>query len=94
MHGISNFPLSHMHLHVLKNGNICVNYCSAIYTCADPESFARGGPTFFSFLIRGKRIQIALKAGHHWPASDRPFKWHFCCRADDGPTLNAGLAAL
>ena len=24
------------------------------------------------FFIRGKRIQIALKAGHHWPASETP----------------------
>ena len=43
-------------------------------SCADPESFARGGPTFF-FLIRGKRIQIALKAGHHQPARETPLKW-------------------
>ena len=41
-------------------------------SCADPESFARGDPTFF--LIRGKRIEIALKADHHWPASKTPFK--------------------
>ena len=32
---------------------------------------------FFFFLIRGKRIQIALKVGHHWPASETPFKWRF-----------------
>ena len=44
-------------------------------TCADTESFARGGPIFF--LIRVKQIQIALKAGHYRPASKTPFKWHF-----------------
>ena len=44
-----------------------------LYTCADPESFAGGGPTFF-FLIQGKRIQIALKAGRHRPFSETPFK--------------------
>ena len=44
---------------------------------------ARGGPTLTSFflyfyfiiLMRGKRIQIALNAGHHLPASETPFKW-------------------
>ena len=55
---------------------------------ADPESFARGGPilTTFFFLMRGKRIQITLKAGH-------PLQ-----RNAGGPmmgtTLNAGLVAL
>ena len=24
-------------------------------------------------------IQIPLKAGHNWPASETPFKWHFAC---------------
>ena len=38
----------------------------------------RGGqPFFLFFLIRGKRIQIALKAGHHRLASETPFKWRF-----------------
>ena len=44
--------------------------------CADPESFVRRGPTFF-FLIRGEktqRLEIPLKAGHHRPASETPFK--------------------
>ena len=47
--------------------------------CADPECFVRGGPTLttFFFSMRGKRIQIALKAGHHRPASEMPFKWRF-----------------
>ena len=45
-------------------------------TCADPESFARGGPIlttlfFFFFFRRGVRIRIALKEGHHRPASER-----------------------
>ena len=59
-------------------------------TCADLESFARGGPTLTTFFIREKRIQIALEAGHHRSNSETPFKW----RANDGPTLNAGLVAL
>ena len=62
-------------------------YCS----CADPDSFVRGGPTltfffvlFFCFVfkfMRGNMIQIALKAT-------------FRCRADDGQTLNAVLVAF
>ena len=42
--------------------------------CADPESFVRGGPTFF---MSGERVQIAIKAGNHRPASETPFKWRF-----------------
>ena len=36
-------------------------------------------PRFFVvvFFIRGKRIQIALKAGHQQPASKMPIKWRF-----------------
>ena len=54
----------------------------SIKPCADPESFARGGPTrttffFVFFLIRGKRSEIALKVGHHQPASETPFKWRY-----------------
>ena len=40
--------------------------------------------------MKGRRIKIPLLAGHHRPASETPLKW----RADDGPTLNAGLVAL
>ena len=28
--------------------------------------------TFFFFFSKGERIQISLKAGHHWPASETP----------------------
>ena len=54
-------------------------FCEVV-PCANPESFARGGPTFFFFgflISRGKRIQIALKAGHHRLASETPLKWRF-----------------
>ena len=50
--------------------------------CADPESFARGGPTlttFFSVFDEGK--VDALKTSHHRSASETPFKWRFA----DGP---------
>ena len=45
-------------------------------SCADPESFVRGGPilitSFFSLVDEGgESIQITLKAGHHWPNSER-----------------------
>ena len=32
-------------------------------------------------LIRGEKKEIPLKAGHHWPASETPFR-----TADIGPT--------
>ena len=32
-----------------------------------------GSSSYSSFLMRGKRIQIALKAGHHRPGSETPF---------------------
>ena len=35
------------------------------------------GQFFFSWLIRGGRIKVPLLAGHHWTASERPFKWRF-----------------
>ena len=51
-------------------------------SCADQESFVRGGPTlttlFFS-LMRGGRIKIPLLAGHHRPVSETPSKWLFAC---------------
>ena len=29
----------------------------------------------FLLLMRVDRIKILLKVGHHWPASETPFKW-------------------
>ena len=56
--------------------NACQNHCWC--SCEDPESFVRGGPTLtFFWLMRGDRIQIPLKSGHHRPASEAPFKWCF-----------------
>ena len=48
---------------------------------------------FFFSLMRGGRIQIPLLAGHQRHASEPP-KMAFRWRADDGPPLNADLAAL
>ena len=39
-------------------------------------------------------IQILLLAGHHRPANRNAIESAFRGRADDGPTLNAGLVAL
>ena len=46
-----------------------------------------------SFFIRGERIQIALKADHHRPASGTTFNLAFLWRANDCPTLSVGLVA-
>ena len=66
-------------------------------SCADPESFVRGGPTLTTFVFcfgwRGdggskyhyKGAIIGPPAKHHW----MEFRW----RVDDGPALNAGLVA-
>ena len=53
------------------------------------ELIARArGPTLTTcfYLMRGGRIQIPLKAGHHYMAC----RW----RADKGPTLNVVLVSL
>ena len=56
-------------------------------SCMDPD--ASNCDTFFFKLTRGEKIQIPLKAGHY-----RPSKMTFLWRADDGPTLNAGLVTF
>ena len=40
--------------------------------------------------MMGWRIHVPPKANNHRPASETPFRW----RADNGPTLNAGLVVL
>ena len=71
----------------------------------DPGSFVEGGQTlttffFLLFLVdEGREVPYTTIAGHHLTASETPttaserplvFRW----RADDGPTLNAGLVGL
>ena len=46
-------------------------------SCGDPESFVRGGSTFFFSLMGGGMIQIPLLMGHLRYASVTPFKWRF-----------------
>ena len=45
----------------------------------------------FFYLIR---VHITVKAGHHRPTSETPFKKSFRLQVDDGPKLNASLVAL
>ena len=71
-------------------------------TCADPESFVRGGPnlmfSFFSFFfflavegLDDPNITInGPSSACQRNAIEMAFRW----RADDGPTLNASLVAL
>ena len=72
-----------------------------MYSCADPETFARGGPTLTKFFIffyffffiffyffnegGGGEDPNSTEAGHHRLASETPF---------NGQTLNARLVAL
>ena len=39
--------------------------------------FQRSPTSLFFFFCSRKGDQIPLKAGHHWPASETPFKWRF-----------------
>ena len=75
---------------------------SESYSCADPERFIRGGSNLISFffffffcilLMSGGRIKIPLLAGLVGPP-EKAIEMAFLWRADDGPTLNAGLVAL
>ena len=63
-------------------------------TCADPESFVRGGPIFFFLVDEGREdpnttISV-LSLARQQNAIKIVFPWH----ADDGLTLSAGLVAL
>ena len=73
----------------------------ATWPCTDPESFARGVQLwqgFFrvvlSFFRWGERIQNSTKSGPPPARHRNAIEMAFHYRADDGPTLNAGLVAL
>ena len=74
-----------------------VDFCAYAITCADLESYFRGGPnliTFFCFVLVDKGEEDTNTA-INGPSSARQrnamaFRW----RAVDGPSLNAGLVAL
>ena len=64
-------------------------------SCADPESFIRGGPTLTTFSFsRGREAQNTIIRGptsaHQRNAIKMAFRWS----ADDGPTLIVDLVAL
>ena len=76
-----------------------------VLSCADLESFFRGGPnliTFFFIFLFILFLEVDKGIEDRNTAINRPssarqrnaismaFRW----RADDGPTLNAGLVAL
>ena len=57
--------------------NLIFNYRSHLSKHARPRKFCQKGSNGFFFLIRGEktqRLEIPLKAGHHRPASETPFK--------------------
>ena len=49
--------------------------------CRSRKFCQRGSNTdsfVFVFLVdRMERIEMPLKVGHHWPASETPLKWQF-----------------
>ena len=65
-------------------------------SCADPESFDRGGPllTIFFLVVKGREDQnttiSAPSSVRLRNANKMAFRW----RADHSPTLNAALIAL
>ena len=64
---------------------VCQQYKTA---CADPKSFVRGGPTLITFFYEGREDPRTTISGPS-SAHEMAFRW----RADDRPTLNAGLVA-
>ena len=63
-------------------------FCDNTITYAGIQKVLTKQFSFFLFY-EGREDSVALKAGHHQPASETPFKWPLDC-----PTLNAGLVAL
>ena len=50
-----------------------VELTQTLYMLQLPDVFL----LLFFQLLRGERIQIPLKEGHHRPARETPCKWHF-----------------
>ena len=57
------------------------------------RKFPRGGPTF-SLVDERSDDPNTTKSGPSSTHLQNAIKMEFCWRADDGPTLNAGLAAF
>ena len=67
-----------------------------ILVWADPESFVRGVPTlrFFFKVYEGRKDPNTTISVPSWACQQNAIYMAFCWRANDGPTLNAGLVAL
>ena len=66
-------------------------------SCADPESFARGGPTpmfLVFFFCEEREDPNTTKSGPSSARQQNATEMAFCWRAYDGPPLNAGLVTL
>ena len=69
-------------------------------SCADPESFVRGGPTdnvsllLFFLVDEGRKDPNTTINGPTLARQQNTILMVFCWRADDCPTFNAGLVAL
>ena len=61
-----------------------------IISCADPESFVRGGPNLITFFFSWWGYR-GSKYHYKWAIVGLPAK---CRQVDDGPTLNAGFVGL
>ena len=88
------------HLSLFRSKCHIVGNLMSRLTCADLESFARGGPiltTFFFFFFSVDKWRkdpnttiSGPPSAHHQNAIKIAFCWH----ADVSPTLNAGLTAF
>ena len=61
------------------SGPLPTPWYTYVTACGDPESFGQRGSNLdiLCSLVRRRRIQIPLLAGHQRPASETPFKWRF-----------------
>ena len=64
--------------------SMCFSHAKYVIDHAQVQKNLSGGGSNFFSLMSGERLQIPLKAGHHWPASDMPFEWRF---AAGGPIM-------
>ena len=100
----ANAPTSLLLSEMIEKLEKWPNYC--ITNMRGPRKFFQRGFNFENvfYFYFNDCIRILLKSSHHRPASETPLKWRFAgvpmmamafrWRADDGPTLNAGLVAL
>ena len=65
-------------------------------SCADPENFVKGGPNLITFflVVKGSEDTNTAINGPSSARQRNAIKMAFRWRADNGPTVNAGLVAL